>query len=130
MEMLLVIIYLDLNQYKINWKKYPFSTRRKLFQIFVYFRHFKMALCDKLNLDRLELKEKNICDRIDIEILLKSIQNEACISQGYFAFTEVDNFLFWPLGRIIVTNIISKRSPTIDFFLVLLKISLHESVKK
>ncbi|KAL5238769.1 hypothetical protein ACI65C_006179 [Semiaphis heraclei] len=122
-RILSIIIYSDMDLRKINWKLCPPSMRAMLHQIIMYFGSFKKALCDKLNLDRPSLKEKNICDRIDIEKLLKSIQIETCIPQKCFTFTEVENFLTWPLGKIIDNKIIdnqiidykiiSQMSPTI-----------------
>ncbi|XP_022166842.1 uncharacterized protein LOC111031273 [Myzus persicae] len=116
-----IIMYSDVNLYKINWKRYPPGSRTRLFQILVYIGSFKMALCDKLNLDFLGLRENNICDMIDIDKLLRSIQTETCLQQEYFTFTEVENFLIWPLGKVIVNNIISQRSPTINILFSFVK---------
>jgi len=113
-RMLRTIIFADMNPCKVKWKRRKSSEKTRLFQFIVYFGSLKMGLCDKLHLDLLDLKGKYICDMIDIEKLLKSIQIESCVLEEYFNFTEVENFLIWPLGKMIVNNIISLRSPTIN----------------
>ncbi|XP_015368559.1 PREDICTED: uncharacterized protein LOC107165027 [Diuraphis noxia] len=110
-RMLSIIIYSEINLHKINWKRYPRSTKVLLYQIIVYFKSFKKTLCDKLNFDRLSLRENNIYNRIDIEKLLKSIQVETCVLKKYFTFPEAGNYLIWPIGKMIVNNVISRKSP-------------------
>lgn len=120
-----IVIYSDINLRRINWNEYPPSTRAMLYQIIMYFGSFKKALCDNLNLDRLSLKEKNICDRIDIEKLLKLLRNETCIPQKCFTFTEVESFLTWPLGKNIDNKIdnkiVSQMNPSITVLIRFVK---------
>ncbi|XP_060859341.1 uncharacterized protein LOC132936603 [Metopolophium dirhodum] len=129
-RMLRTIIFADMNPYKVKWKRRKSSEKSRLFQFIVYFGSLKMGLCDKLHLDLLDLKGKYICDMIDIEKLLKSIQIESCVLEEYFSFTEVDNFLIWPLGKMIVNNIISQSSPTINILFSFVKKIVNSVCKR
>ncbi|CAI6356895.1 unnamed protein product [Macrosiphum euphorbiae] len=120
-RMLRTIIFADMNPYKVKWKMRKSFERSKWFQFIVYFGSLKMGLCDKLHLDFLDLKGKYICDMIDIEKLLKSIQLDSCVLKEYFTFTDVENFLIWPLGKMIVNNVISQRSPAITLLFKFVK---------
>ncbi|KAL4154549.1 hypothetical protein QTP88_000406 [Uroleucon formosanum] len=129
-RMLSTIILADMNPYYVKWKRQKPSERTKLFQIILYFGSLKMGLCDKLHLARLDLKGQNICDMIDIEKLLKSIKIETCILQECFTFTEGDNFLTWPLGKLIINNNISQRSQTINILFSFVKNIITKFCKK